>query len=428
MKKLVFLCGVALLAISVSGMISPVYAQFDNEVQDLSNLLNGAGGGNNRGNNNRNIQIPDSKVMFEEIKKTLKDGKTPLESAQEKPLKSLLDTEIVALSDKIQLMRNNQNGNNQTAANNTGGRGGQPGNNPQQNQQPNETAIKVDTITGLKNDEFLATKIALFLSPEQVALVQKARADDKANSNCLGGLLDRYYQQMQSSNNNRGNNQNFNNNNNNNNNNNQTRPNGQKYCMTTQVTPSERLEPMRKVLSKGNMPLGKDKEVIAEAMMKAELKDLEDALRAGLTSGNNNNNNRGNNNNNNRNNDPRQVIQSTKDGLYKKVQAMLKPEQAATMKRWHYTEMLGRTPIDSLIAVNAMQDTPLTDEQIAKVTAAWPELRNQIQQLAKQAGKQVDAKTVDAAAMAKILDMLEPSQVASYQLAKKYGPEAAAGK
>jgi len=122
------------------------------------------------------------------------------------------------------------------------------------------------------------------------------------------------------------------------------------------------------------------------------------------------------------------LIQSTRDGMYKKIEASLKPEQAATLKRWHYTEMLGRTPIDSLIAVNAMQDTPLTDEQITKVTAAWPELRNQIQQLAKAAGKQVDAKTVDAAAMSKILDMLEPSQVASYQLAKKYGPEAAAGK
>jgi hypothetical protein len=113
--------------------------------------------------------------------------------------------------------------------------------------------------------------------------------------------------------------------------------------------------------------------------------------------------------------------------MYKKVEELLKPDQAATLKMWHYTQMLGRNPIDSLIAVNAMQDTPLSDEQIAKVTAAWPELRNQIQQLAKQAGKTVDAKTVDAAAMNKILDMLDPPQVASYQLAKKYGPEAAAG-
>ena len=435
MKKLMLMCGVAIVAISVSGMISPAYAQFDNEVQDLSNLLNGAGGNNNGnrgGNNNRNIQIPDANVMYADIVKILKDGKTPLEKPQEKPLKSLLEMEIVTLTDKIQVMRNNQtnNNNNQTASNNP--RGGQAGNNSQ-TPQFSEMAIKIDTITQLRNDDFLNTKLAGFLTPEQVALVQKARAEDKANSNCLGGLLDRYYNQMNSNNNNnRGNNQNFNNQNNNqnnNNNNNQLRPNGQKYCMTTQVTPSDRLDPIRKVLAKGNLPLAKDKEVFAETFMKAELKDLEDALRAGLTTGNNNNN-RGNNNNNNnnRNNDPRQLIQSTRDGMYKKIEASLKPEQAATLKRWHYTEMLGRTPIDSLIAVNAMQDTPLTDEQITKVTAAWPELRNQIQQLAKAAGKQVDAKTVDAAAMSKILDMLEPSQVASYQLAKKYGPEAAAGK
>jgi hypothetical protein len=63
MKKLMLMCGVAILAISVSGMISPAYAQFDNEVQDLSNLLNGANGNNNGnrgGNNNRNFQIPIS--------------------------------------------------------------------------------------------------------------------------------------------------------------------------------------------------------------------------------------------------------------------------------------------------------------------------------------------------------------------------------
>src|SRR6188768_3657806 len=191
MKKLMLVGAVAILAILVSGLSTPVYAQFDNEVQDLSNLLNGAGGNNNgnRGNNNRNIQIPDSKVMFEDIKKILKDGKTPLEGAQEKPLKSLIDTEIVTLTDKIQVLRNNQNNNNnnQTAANNPRG-----GTNPQQNQQPTETAIKVDTITQLRTDDFLNTKLPGFLTPEQVALVQKARADDKANSNCLGGLLDRY--------------------------------------------------------------------------------------------------------------------------------------------------------------------------------------------------------------------------------------------
>src|SRR4051812_6174148 len=145
-----------------------------------------------------------------------------------------------------------------------------------------------------------------FFRPNKLQ-VQKARAEDKSNSTCLGGLLDRDYQQL-NSNNNRGNN-NYNNNNNNNNNNNQTRPNGQKYCMTTQVTPSERLEPIRKVLAKGNLPLAKDKDMIAEVFMKAELQDLETALRAGLTN-NNQGGGRGNNNNN-RNNNPQQLVQSS---------------------------------------------------------------------------------------------------------------------
>ena len=425
MKKLMYVMAVAMFMIPVLGFLSPVYAQFDGDV-DLSGLLNGGGEGRggNRGGN-RGPQIPDAKLMFDEIQSTLKKGKTPMDKAQEKPIQNLLNMEIVTLTDRIQLLRNNNNNNNNNFPNdqNRGGRGTGNNSNQQQNQQQSEQAIKIDTITSLKNEDFLATKLSGFLSPEQVALVQKAHAEDKSNSTCLGGLLDRYYQQL--NNNNRGNNnQNYNNNNNNNNNNNQNRPNGQKYCMTAQSTPSERLEPIRKVLAKGNLPLSKDKDMFAEVFMKAELQDLEAALRAGLT--NNNQGGRGNNNNNNRNNNPQQIIQSSIDGMYKKVEEQLKPEQAATLKSWHYTQMLGRSPIDSLIAVNAMQDTPLSDEQIAKVTAAWPEYRNQIQQAAKAAGKNVDAKTIDGAAMNKILDMLEPSQVASYQLAKKYGAEAVA--
>jgi hypothetical protein len=194
--------------------------------------------------------------------------------------------------------------------------------------------------------------------------------------------------------------------------------------MAQEATPAERLEPIRKVLAKGNMPLAADKSTIAEVFMKAQLQDLEAALRSGLT--NNNQGGRGNNNNNR--NNPQQIIQSTLDGIYKKVEGTLKPEQADTLKMWHYTQMLSRSPIDALIAVNAMQDTPLSDEQVAKVTAAWPELRRQIEDLAKAAKQQITDKQRDSAAMAKILDMLDPPQVVSYQLAKKYGPEAVAGK
>ena len=176
----------------------------------------------------------------------------------------------------------------------------------------------------------------------------------------------------------------------------------------------------------GNLPLAKDKEAIAEIVMKSELQDLETALRAGL--GGNGNGGRGNNNNQNRNNNPQQVIQAAIDAMYKKVEAMLNPAQAETVKKYQYTLMLERGGVETLIAVEAMQDTPLTDEQVAKVTAAWPELRNQFEQAAKAANRTITNKQRDDAAMGKILDMLEPAQVASYQLAKKYGPQAAAGK
>ena len=63
--------------------------------------------------------------------------------------------------------------------------------NQQNNQQPSAQAIQVDTITSLKNDDFIETKLVGFLTPEQVALVKKAKADDKTNATCLGGLLDR---------------------------------------------------------------------------------------------------------------------------------------------------------------------------------------------------------------------------------------------
>jgi hypothetical protein len=442
MKKFRIVVGIAILTAPLCGS---VFGQDDFTSVDLSSILN-QGGNGNRGNN-RGPSIPDSKILFQQIQDTLKKGKTPLEKEQIKPLQSLLDTEIVALTDKLQLMRNNNgypNNNNNNAANNnaannktTAAKGATPTPNP-----PSEQAIKVDTITSLKNEDFLNTKLALFLSPEQAALIQKAHAEDKNNSTCLGGLLDHYFNQMNNSNrgnnnnnnnnfnNNRGNSNNSNNNNNNSNSKDALRPNGQKYCMTQEVTPLDRIEPIRKILAKGNLPLAADKNMIAEVVMKAQLQDLDAALRSGLTSNNNNNNNnfnRGNNNNNNRNNF-QQVIQTTTDNLYKKVEASLNPAQADTIKKWHYTEMLSRTPIDALIAVNAMQDTPLSEEQITKVTAAWPELRKEVEAKAKAAKLQITEKQRDSEAMRRILDMIEPEQVASYQLAKKYGPEAVAGK
>jgi hypothetical protein len=429
MKKLLFAAAIAVFTVP---MVGSLYAQ--DESIDITGQLRDAlgGGGNNNGRGgNRQPQIPDSKLMVADIKDTLKKGKTPLDKDQEKALQSMMDKEVVALSDRIQILRNNNNNNNGDQGGNRGGRGNQQ-NNQNNTQQPNQTAIQVDTITTLKNDDFIDNKLAMFLTPEQVALVKKAKADDKNNSTCLGGLLDRYYNQIQNPNRGNNNNQNYNNNRgnnnnqNNNNNNNAKRPNGQAYCMTLEATPSDRLEPIRKVLSKGNLPLAKDKDTIAEVFMKSQLQDLEAALRAGLT-GNNQGGGRGNNNNN-RNNNPQQIIQSATDNMYKKAEAMLNPMQADVLKKWHYEQMLGRGGIETLVAVEAMQDTPLTDEQYAKVSAAWPELRTQIANLAKQAGKSITDKQRDSAAMDKILGMLEPAQEASYRLALKYGPQAAAGK
>jgi len=389
--------------------------------------------------------------MLSDIQSTLKKGKTPLQKAQEKPVKSLLDQEIVNLSDKIQVLRNanNNNGNNGGFNDRAGGnfpqggfpggagggdfaggfpgggnfpRGGLPGGDQAANTNLNSTAnalnVQVEIIAELKSDDFIENKLPGFLSPEQVALVKKARADDKTNSTCLSGLLDRASNPLQNGgrgNNNRGNaNFNFNNN--------TKKANGQAFCMTAEATADDRLEPIRKVLAAGNLPLAKDKELIAEVFLKSQIKDLDDALRISLTASFTGNRG-GGGLPGNRNNNPQQIIESTTDDIYKKVEAMLEPAQAETLKRWHFDQILSRGGIESLIAIEARQDTPLSDVQITRLTAAWPEVRNQIQTAAKSAKKNMSDKELDNAAMAKILDMIEPPQLASYQAARKYSSQ-----
>src|SRR6185436_3865425 len=180
---------------------------------------------------------------------------------------------------------------------------------------------------------------------------------------------------------------------------------------------SDRLEPIRKELAKGNLPLAKDKESIAEAFMKSQVKDLEDALRTTLTSSFSGN--RGGNSIN-RTTNPQLVVQSGTDEIYKKAGAMLNPPQTESLKKWHYEQILGRGGIESLITIEAMQNTPLSEVQIARVTAAWPEVRNQA--AAKSANKNPSVKELDSAAMTRVLDMLEPAQVASYEAARKLVP------
>jgi len=431
MKKSMFMIALAILLFPMGHSLRAQDGGFGGgDSIDVTGVLNGRGGGGRGGYNRAGPVIPDSRSMMSDIKSALNKGKTPLEKAQEMPLQSLLDTELVGLSDRIQVLQANRN-------QNRGGGGDFPGG-PQgadaagatgNNAQLNALEIQVETLTILKNDDFLDNKLPAFLTPEQVALVRKVKSEDKTNATCLGGLLDRATSLAQASG--RGNNNNFNNRRNNNPGNRgignaDLKSNGQPYCMTSNSTASDRLEPIRKVLANGNLPLAPDKETIAEVFMKSQIKDLEDAMRAGISSSFNGN--RGGNNANNRNNNPQLVVQTTTDNIYRKVAAMLTPPQVDSLKRARYKEMLERGGVETLIGVESMQDTPLSDEQIARVTAAWPEFQNQIQVSAKAANKKLSAKELDSATSAKILEMLEPAQAASYEAAQKYNPEAASRK
>ncbi len=469
MKKVIFTIAVAILM--MMPVFRPIHGQDGlggfGEGLDVTGLLGDRGrGGQGRGG----IQMPDSRSLLSEIQSTLKKGKTPMDKAQEKPVKSLLDAEIVILTDKIQLLRNNNNNNNNQnfGGDFGGGRdfgggfqdgggfrgergfpggGGFPGGergggNPQGQNQPGNAAgiqnnnqlpsqlaglpIQIETLTDLKNDDFVENKLASFLTPQQAALIQKAKADDKTNATCLAGLFDRAFsltQNLGGGGGGRG----GNNNNNNNNNNiarllnldnpNGKKENGQAYCMTAEATPSDRLEPIRKVLVAGNLPLAKDKEQIAEIFMRSQIQDLQDSLRAGLTASFS-----GNRGGNNRNN-PQQLIQTSQDNMYKKVEEILSPAQAETLKKWHYNQILSRGGIEALITLEELQGTPLNESQIARVTIAFPEFRNQLLAAAKASNKNTPAKDIDQSAMTKVLAMLEPPQVASFQDAVKLGTQ-----
>jgi hypothetical protein len=438
MRKLWFAVAIAILVTPLTPALRAQDGGFGGgfgggDSVDVTGILGDRGGrGGNGGNGGRGgLQLPDSRLVFSQIQSALKKGKTPLQKSQEKPLQSMLDQEITNLSDRIQVLRsenNNRNENNNNGGGNfpggnnfpRGGNnfpGGAAGDNNNANATANALNVQIETLTALKNDDFLDNKIAAFLSPEQVALVKKAKAEDKANTSCLGGLLDRASNPLQNAGgggrgNRGGGNFNFNLNNS------TTKSNGQAYCMTAESTPSERLEPIRKVLAGGNLPLAKDKEPIAEAFMNAQIKDLGDSLRTSLTASFAGNRG-GNGGGFNRNNNPQQVIQSSTDNMYKKAEAMLEPAQVESLKKWHFDDIFSRDAVDSLIAVEAMQDTPLGDDQIARLTAAYPELRNQIQAAAKAAKQNLSAKDLDNASMAKLVDMLDAPQAASYQAAKK---------
>jgi hypothetical protein len=433
MKRILFVLAITILMVPIH---YPLHAQDGGfggggDSVDITGILGdrgGRGGFNGQGNNGRGaIQMPESKTLFSDIQSALKKGKTPLDKSQEKPLRSMLDQEVVNLSDRVQLIRQNNNNNNNFDSGGGGFQGGRGGNfngTPDQagggnNALASTLAVQTETIASLKNDDFIQNKLPAFLTPEQVALIQKVKAADKENATCLGGLLDRI-SPLNQNNGGRGNNNRGNFNNNFNFNNNAKKTNGEAFCMTAEATASDRLEPIRKELAKGNLPLAKDKETIAEAFMKSQIKDLEDSLRTTLTASFSGNRN-GGGNSSNRSTNPQLVIQSGTDEIYKKAAAMLNPPQAESLKDWQYDQFVARGGSETLIGIEAMQNTPLTDDQIARITAAWPELRNQIQAASKAANKNLSAKELDNAVMKKILDMLAPAQIASYQDALKYG-------
>src|SRR4051812_49391819 len=136
MKRFVFFLAVAVLLVPMNFRLHAQDGGFGGggDSIDLTGILGERGGGrggfNGGGNNGRAaIQMPDSKTMFSDIQSALKKGKTPLDKSQEKPLRSMLDQEIVNLSDRVQLLRQNSNNNNSFDGGGgfPGGREGFPG-------------------------------------------------------------------------------------------------------------------------------------------------------------------------------------------------------------------------------------------------------------------------------------------------------------
>src|SRR3982751_1670035 len=129
MKRFVFFLAVTVLVVPIN---FPLHAQDGGfggggDSVDITGLLGDRGGGrggfNGGGNGRGAIQMPDSKTMFSDIQSALKKGKTPLDKSQEKPLKSMLDQEVVNLSDRIQVLRTSNSNN---SGNNQGGFQGRP--------------------------------------------------------------------------------------------------------------------------------------------------------------------------------------------------------------------------------------------------------------------------------------------------------------
>src|SRR6187402_40884 len=202
MKTFLFAVAVALLFTSIGSPVKGQDGGFGGDSIDVTSMLGDRGGGRGNFNNSGNAAavMPDSKTVFSNIQNALKKGKTPLDKAQEKPLRDLIDLEVVTLSDRVQVLRtSNNNNNDQGNFQNRGGdfRGGPPGGDfpgggfPRGGPPPegfprggvpaagtapagnapaaaagttdafaNSLAIQIETITTLKTDDFLENKLS----------------------------------------------------------------------------------------------------------------------------------------------------------------------------------------------------------------------------------------------------------------------------
>jgi hypothetical protein len=160
----------ALLAVTIFLLALPAFAQddfgggfgggFDGVLTggDIDALLGGGNRGN-RGNNNNQNNIPNPEQLFLQLKDLLKARKVPLTKDQEKSLRTLLDTETVAMRTDLEAQFQN--------------RGNNRGNN-----NVNILAEIFGSVT--KHNTELLTAMKADLTPDQVNLITKAEKDKKS--------------------------------------------------------------------------------------------------------------------------------------------------------------------------------------------------------------------------------------------------------
>jgi hypothetical protein len=416
MKRLLTVAAVVLLAV-------PAFAQDDIILTgaDIDSLLGGGGGGGrggNRGGRGGNNGAPDPAMMYDQLKDLLKTKKVPLEKSQEKPLQTLLNNESKA----IQAFIEEQFGNR---GDNRGNRGN------------NNFMVQIDSVITKHNAELLA-EIRPLLTPDQLALLDKAEKDKKACTVVLDVLNPQQF----------------------NNNNNQNFPQelaNRPRCTSQNSSTAQRVAVLGDMLNKGKKPLTADQQVKVTSLVEARFPLIQEEMRASglpvdqLFNQNRNNNNQGqpnpqqltnnivntimsqlgvpNNNNNNQNRgnrgnqgnqnnpnqagnfenrggnrggqpnqqgqqgqqgnrgnnfNPQQEIQRRTDEILDKVIVSLKPDQQPVVKKFKYDIIKQRGPLDRVRAILEEEGTPMTPEQATTVQALFNSQNQAIRNFAQQ--------------------------------------------